>query len=62
MESLRPKSGKKPLSSLWPKSGKKIELKLDNCPPPFDVTEVGRISIEEVDKGIKTMEKLNGIG
>lgn len=41
---------------------KKVELILDNCPPGFDFTEIGRISVEEIETSIKVMEKINKVG
>lgn len=37
------------------------ELIFDNCPTPFDFTESGTISIEEVDEWVKVMEKINKV-
>lgn len=34
-------------------------LTTDACPPPFDFTEAGKLSIDEIDKGIKKMERVN---
>lgn len=45
-----------------PKFDKEVELILDNCPPPFDFTEAGNITVEEIDLSILVMEKINGVG
>lgn len=38
-----------------------VELELDCCIPPFDITEVGKLSIQEIDEGIRTMEAVHNI-
>ncbi len=40
-----------------PKFDKEVELLLDSCPPPFDFTEAGNKTVEEIDRAILTMEK-----
>ena len=49
------------VSALWSRLNKKIELRFDNCPTPFDFTEAGEISIDETDRWIKVMEKINNV-
>lgn len=44
-----------------PKFDKEVELLLDSCPTPFDFTEVGNMSVEEIDLSFQLMRKINGI-
>ena len=47
------------LNSL--KFEKEVELILDNCPPTFDFSEAGNITIEKIDRSILVMEKINKV-
>ena len=40
---------------------KEVELILDNCPPTFDFTEAGNTKLEEIDRSILVMEKINKV-
>ena len=43
------------------KFDKEVELILDNCPPTFDFTEGGDKTVEEIDRSILVMEKINKV-
>ncbi len=44
-----------------PKFDKEVELILDNCPPTFDFTEAGNMTVEEIDRSTLVMEKINKV-
>ena len=44
-----------------PKFDREVVLLLDSCPTPFDFTEVGKMSVEEIDLSFQLMRRINGI-
>jgi hypothetical protein len=40
---------------------KEVELIIDNCPPTFDFTEAGNMTVEEIDRSILVMERINRV-
>ena len=40
---------------------KEVELITDNCPPTFDFTEAGHVTVEEIDRSILVMERINRV-
>jgi hypothetical protein len=40
---------------------KEVELIIDNCPPTFDFTEAGNVTVEEIDQSILVMERINRV-
>ena len=37
----------------------KVKIILDNCPPGFDFTEAGTISVEKIEVSTEVMKKIN---